>query len=76
MTKQKINTPGLYQKDATKMIPTAEPVGIYFALRYLYDSDNKDVNDWYFKHKHKHKEKYKAACWTDVPSKLNPWKNY
>lgn len=49
MTTQKINTPapGLYpSSDVTKVIPTTQPHGIYFALRYLYDT-YKDVNDWY-----------------------------
>lgn len=35
MAKQKINTPGLYPMNTTKVIPTTEPQGIYFALRYL-----------------------------------------
>lgn len=46
MTKQKINTTGLFLKDTIKVIPTSEPMGIYYALRYLY-SDDKDVNNWY-----------------------------
>lgn len=49
MTNQKINTPapGLYPScDVTQVVPTSQPHGLYFALRYLYDT-NKDVNDWY-----------------------------
>lgn len=57
MTKQKINTPGLYSKaDFVKVIPTTEPMGIYFALRHLY-TDDKDINDWYY-HLKKQKDKY------------------
>lgn len=45
MAKQKIHTPRLYPKDDfVKVIPTTEPMGIYFTLRYL---DGKDVNNWY-----------------------------
>jgi hypothetical protein len=67
MTKQKINTPGLYPKDDfVKVIPTTEPIAIYFAMRHLY-TDDKDVNDWY--HLKKQKDKYVLeAAWTDVPS--------
>lgn len=70
MTKQKINTPGLYPKDDfVKVIPTTEPMGIYFAMRHLY-TDDKDVNDWY--HLKKQKDKYLLeAAWKDVPSREN-----
>ena len=74
MTKQKINTPGLYQSsDVTKVIPTTQSHGLYFALRYLYDC-NKDVNDWYKLKKQKDKYLLEAA-WKDVPSceNYNPW---
>ena len=73
MAKQKINTPGLYPKDTTKVIPTTEPMGIYFALRYLYMND-KDVNDWYKLKKQKDKYMLEAA-WKNVPSlkDYNPW---
>jgi len=74
MTKQKIDTPGLYpSNDVTKVIPTTQPHGLYFALRYLYDC-NKDVNDWY--HLKKQKDKYLLeAAWKDVPSceNFNLW---
>ena len=74
MTKQKINTPGLYPScDVTQVVPTSEPMGIYFALRYLYTND-KDVNDWYRLKKQKDKYLLEAA-WKEVPSceNYNPW---
>lgn len=80
MTEQKIVTPGFNIADTTKVIPITTPVGIYEALRYIYDNKAiKDVNDWYFrqKYKKKHKDKNKASLkdipsWNDVPS-FNPW---
>jgi len=74
MAKQKINTPGLYPSDnIVKVIPTTEPKGLYFALRYLY-TDDKDVNDWYKLKKQKDKYLLEAA-WKEVPSceNYNPW---
>ena len=74
MTKQKINTPGLYSKDDfVKVIPTTEPMGIYFALKHLY-IDGKDVNDWYKLKKQKDKYLLEAA-WKEVLSceNYNPW---
>lgn len=83
MTEQKID-PGFNIADTTKVIPITTPVGIYTALRYIYDNKAiRDVNDWYFrqknkkKRKRKHKDKNKANFedipgWNDVPS-FNPW---
>lgn len=75
MVKQKINAPGLYPKnDFVKVIPTTEPMGIYFALRHLY-TDDKDVNDWYSLKKQKDKYLLEAV-WKEVSSNVdyNPWK--
>ena len=70
MTKQKTNAPGLYPKtDFVKVVPTTEPTGIYFALRYLY-ADDKDINDWYFTKKNKNKIE---AGWKNVSPDYNPW---
>ena len=74
MAKQKINAPGLYSKDDfVKVIPTTEPMGIYFALKHLY-IDGKDVNDWYKLKKQKDKYLLEAA-WKEVPSceNYNTW---
>ena len=74
MTKQKIHTPGLYPKDDfVKVVPTTEPMGIYFALRHLY-TDGKDVNDWYSLKKQNDKYVLEAA-WKEVPSceNYNHW---
>ena len=72
MAKQKIHTPRLYPKDDfVKVIPTTEPMGIYFTLRYL---DGKDVNNWYRLKKQKDKYLLEAA-WKEVQSSenYNPW---
>lgn len=73
MATQKINTPapGLYPKtDFVKVVPTTEPKGLYFALRYLY-ADDKDVNDWYFTLKNKDKCE---AGWKDILPNFDPWR--
>lgn len=67
MAKQKIHTPELYPKDDfVKVVPTTEPMGIYFALRHLYTND-KDVNDLHRLKKQKDKYLLEAA-WKEVPS--------
>lgn len=73
MTTQKINTPapGLYpSSDVTKVIPTTQPHGIYFALRYLYDT-NKDVNDWY---NIKKRGSDYDQFYKEINGDYNPWK--
>lgn len=76
MSKQKINTsglclkdPGLYSKDTVSVIPTTQPHGLYFALRYLYTND-KDVNDWY--RCKKNNEDY-SQFWNEINGNYDPW---
>ena len=70
MTKQKINTPGLYSKDDfVKVIPTTEPMGIYSALKHLY-IDGKDVNDWYRLEKYLLEADHKEVISCE---NYNPW---
>ena len=60
--------PQLYPLSSVNVIPTTQPQGIYYALRYLYE-DDKDVNAWYRSEKN-----YKTSvkdlierAWQSVP---------
>ncbi len=43
MRKLNMLTPGLFSYDMVGVVPMSEPIGINFALRYLYDKDSSET---------------------------------
>ena len=41
-----MNGPELYPMSSVNVIPTTKPHGIYFALRYLYESYDDVIDPW------------------------------